>query len=87
MYTTADYVSRAARFVHNQLQPTLKKLSTLMLYATDLCQSRCKHCLIWAKRPVAHLQMEKIVEIMQSDCISKSTNIGLEGVPAASTGF
>jgi len=79
MYTTADYVSRATRFVRNQLQPASKKLSTLMIYATDLCQSRCKHCLIWAKRPVVHLPMEKIVEIMQSDCISKSTNIGLEG--------
>jgi MoaA/NifB/PqqE/SkfB family radical SAM enzyme len=79
MYTTADYISRAARFVRNQLQPGDKVLSTLMIYATDLCQSRCKHCLIWAKRPVAYLSLDKIVEIMQSDCVSKTTTVGLEG--------
>ncbi|HVI47155.1 MAG TPA: radical SAM protein [Chitinophaga sp.] len=79
MYTTTDYIARGSRFVRNQLRPSGKVLSTLMIYATDLCNSRCKHCLIWAKRPVVHLPMEKIIEIMQSDCISKSTTIGLEG--------
>jgi MoaA/NifB/PqqE/SkfB family radical SAM enzyme len=79
MYTTADYLSRAKRFVHNRLQPSSKVLSTLMIYATDLCQSRCKHCLIWAKRPVAYLSLDKITEIMQSECINRNTNIGLEG--------
>jgi MoaA/NifB/PqqE/SkfB family radical SAM enzyme len=79
MYTTTDYITRGSRFVRNHLNPTGKVLSTLMIYATDLCNSRCKHCLIWAKRPVAHLPMDKIIEIMQSDCINKSTTIGLEG--------
>lgn len=50
-----------------------------MIYATDLCDSACKHCLIWAKRPVSFLSFEKIKEIMQSDCITKHTSIGLEG--------
>lgn len=79
MYTTSDYLNRGARFVRNQLRPSGKMLSTLMFYATDLCNSRCKHCLIWAKRPVVHLPLEKMVEIMQSKCIGKSTTIGLEG--------
>jgi MoaA/NifB/PqqE/SkfB family radical SAM enzyme len=50
-----------------------------MIYATDLCDSACKHCLIWAKRPVNYLPFEKIVEIMQSRCITPHTTIGLEG--------
>ena len=54
-------------------------MSTLMIYATDLCDSACKHCLIWAKRPVNFLPFGKIVEIMQSRCITKNTSVGLEG--------
>lgn len=50
-----------------------------MIYATDLCDSACKHCLIWAKRPVHYLSFEKIKEIMQSRCITPSTAVGLEG--------
>ncbi len=50
-----------------------------MIYATDLCDSACKHCLIWAKRPIHYLSFEKIVEIMQSDCITRNTSVGLEG--------
>lgn len=50
-----------------------------MIYGTDLCDSACKHCLIWTKRPVNYLPFEKIKEIMQSRCISKKTTVGLEG--------
>lgn len=50
-----------------------------MIYATDLCDSACKHCLIWAKRPVNFLPKEKIIEIMQSSCITSNTTVGLEG--------
>lgn len=50
-----------------------------MIYATDLCDSACKHCLIWAKRPVNYLSFEKITEIMQSKCITPGTTVGLEG--------
>ncbi len=50
-----------------------------MIYATDLCDSACKHCLIWAKRPIHYLSLEKIVEIMQSKCITPRTSVGLEG--------
>lgn len=50
-----------------------------MIYATDVCDSACKHCLIWAKRPVNYLSKEKIFEVMQSKCITKHTSVGLEG--------
>jgi MoaA/NifB/PqqE/SkfB family radical SAM enzyme len=50
-----------------------------MIYGTDLCDSACKHCLIWTKRPVNYLPFEKIKEIMQSRCVTKNTTIGLEG--------
>ncbi|WP_245593050.1 radical SAM protein [Crocinitomix catalasitica] len=50
-----------------------------MIYGTELCDSGCKHCLIWAKRPVVHLSYKKILEIMQSKCVNKDTIIGLEG--------
>lgn len=79
MYKKADYISRGLTFLNNQARPAHKKLSTLMIYATDLCDSACKHCLIWAKRPVSYLPKEKIFELMQSECITKNTSIGLEG--------
>lgn len=50
-----------------------------MIYGTDLCDSACKHCLIWTKRPVNYLPFEKIKEIMHSRCITPKTTVGLEG--------
>lgn len=79
MYKSGDYIKRGLTFVNNQLRPGHKRLSTLMIYATDLCDSACKHCLIWAKRPVNFLPKEKIFELMQSKCITADTSIGLEG--------
>jgi MoaA/NifB/PqqE/SkfB family radical SAM enzyme len=79
MYSKIDYLRRGFRYVNNTLRPGHKTLSTLMFYATDLCDSRCKHCLIWAKRPVKHLPMEKFIEVMKSKCVSKHTTVGLEG--------
>jgi len=79
MYSKLDYIKRGIRFINNTTFSGSKKISTLMLYGTDLCDSGCKHCLIWAKRPVKHLKFEKIVEIMNSKCVSKSTLVGLEG--------
>jgi sulfatase maturation enzyme AslB (radical SAM superfamily) len=66
-------------FLNNKLFPSKKKLSTLMFYGTDLCDSGCKHCLIWTKRPVNYLPFEKFIEIMQSRCVTKNTTVGLEG--------
>jgi len=79
MYSKKDYIKRGIRFANNVARPGKKKLSTLMIYGTDLCDSGCKHCLIWAKRPVKHLSLEKIKEIMSSDCVGKDTLVGLEG--------
>ncbi len=79
MYNLKDYINRGMVFLNNQVAPGRKKLSTIMIYATDLCDSACKHCLIWAKRPVHYLPFEKIVEIMQSRCITSQTTVGLEG--------
>ena len=79
MYGISNYLHRATLFAHNTLRPGRKKLATLMIYATDLCDSACKHCLIWAKRPVQYLTKEKIIDIMQSRCVTKRTTVGLEG--------
>lgn len=80
MYSLNDYMQRGIVFVRNQAFPSHKRLSSLMIYATDLCDSACKHCLIWAKRPVTYLPKEKIFEIVSTNnCITASTTIGLEG--------
>ena len=79
MYGKLDYLRRGLRYVNNSVRPGHKTLSTLMFYGTDLCDSGCKHCLIWAKRPVKHLPIAKIIEVMQSRCVSKHTTVGLEG--------
>lgn len=79
MYGLKNYINRGSLFANNQLRPGHKKLATLMFYATDLCDSACKHCLIWAKRPVKHLPFEKMKEVMESKCVTKNTMVGLEG--------
>ncbi|HSU28754.1 MAG TPA: radical SAM protein [Chitinophagaceae bacterium] len=79
MYSASNYINRGLRFLNNQWFPKRKKISTLMIYGTDLCDSACKHCLIWTKRPVNYLPFDKIKEIMTSRCITRNTTIGLEG--------
>src|SRR6266513_3787005 len=79
MYKKSDYYNRAYNFIHNKFSPRHKRLSTLALFGTDLCDSACKHCLIWTKRPVNYLPFKKIKEIMSSKCITKSTTVALAG--------
>lgn len=79
MYSIGEYWQRGSAIVGNRLFPGHKKLNRLMIYATDLCDSACKHCLIWAKRPVKHLPAADIVKLMESRCVTSNTNIGLEG--------
>ncbi|MBO9572766.1 MAG: radical SAM protein [Chitinophagaceae bacterium] len=79
MFNLSDYAGRGYNFLHNHLFPKSKRLSSLMIYATDLCDSGCKHCLIWAKRPVTYLPLETIKKIMASHCVSSGTMVGLEG--------
>jgi len=79
MYGKLDYIKRGLLFANNITRKKHKKLSTLMLYATEICDSRCKHCFIWNKRPFKTMPFEKIVEIVNSKCVTKDTLVGLEG--------
>lgn len=79
MYGISDYIKRGTSFTNNVLRPGNKKLMTLMIYGTELCNSRCKHCHIWEKKPAKHLPFEKMVEIMNSKCVTKDTTVGMEG--------
>lgn len=79
MYKKSDYIVRGCVFMNNQIRPGHKMLASLMIYATDLCDSACKHCLIWAKRPAVILAKEEIFKIAKSSCVNKFTKIGLEG--------
>ena len=79
MYKARDYVRRGRTLIHNRFNPSRPRISTLMVYATDLCDSRCQHCLIWQKRPVKYLPMESILGLMENECIHKYTQVGLEG--------
>ncbi|MEP6747343.1 MAG: radical SAM protein [Bacteroidota bacterium] len=79
MFEKSEYALRGFNYLHNRFFPGKKRLSSLMLYTTDLCDSGCKHCLIWAKRPPVFLSFQSIQEIMKSDCVHTSTMVGLEG--------
>ncbi|EHO73054.1 radical SAM protein [Segatella maculosa] len=78
MYTFYDYIHNGIVFANNILRKRHKKLTSLMIYATTSCQSRCKHCSIW-KKPTEHLRLKDIIAIMNSKCITKHTVVGLEG--------
>ncbi|MEM7035617.1 MAG: radical SAM protein, partial [Bacteroidota bacterium] len=79
MYKKRDYIQRGRLIVHNKLFPKRRRISTLMIYATDLCDSRCQHCLIWAKRPVKYLAKDAILRLMENRCVTRHTKVGLEG--------
>lgn len=79
MYNFLDYLTTGGSFIKNVMLPTNKTLSSLMIYSTSLCQSRCRHCSIWEKTPVEHLPLKDIVHIMSSKCVTKRTTVGLEG--------
>lgn len=78
MYTIYDYAYNGLLYLNNIMRPRHKRLSQLMIYSTTACQSRCKHCNIWQK-PVEHLSLDDIQRIMQSQCVTKRTTVGLEG--------
>ena len=79
MYSIYDYAYNGLLYLNNVMRPRHKRLSQLMIYSTTACQSRCKHCNIWQKRPVEHLSLEDIQRIMQSQCVTRRTTVGLEG--------
>ena len=78
MYTAYDYIRNGILLARNTLLPRHKKLSQLMIYATNMCQSRCLHCSIWQK-PHDFLSIDEIVSVMSSRCIGRHTTVGLEG--------
>ena len=78
MYKIQDYVGNGILMLRNTMFPKSKKLAQLMIYATNRCQSRCRHCSIWQK-PHDVLSKEEIVSIMSSQCIGRNTMVGLEG--------
>ena len=78
MYSIYDYAYNGLLYLNNIMRPRHKRLSQLMIYSTTACQSRCKHCNIWQK-PVEHLSLDDIQRIMQSQCVTKRTTVGLEG--------
>ena len=73
-----DYAYNGITFANNIVRKQHKKLSNLMIYSTSRCNSKCKHCNIWQKTN-EDLTFEEIKNIMQSDCITKRTVVGLEG--------
>ena len=78
MYGLKDYLFNGALCLNNLARPRHKYLSTLMLYTTTRCQSRCQHCSIW-KKPDEHLSLADVQSIMASRCVTPRTTVGLEG--------
>ena len=78
MYGIYDYIHNGLVFINNMMRKQHKELTSLMIYSTTRCQSRCKHCSIWNKA-TENLSLEDIINIMNSQCVSKRTVVGLEG--------
>ena len=78
MYKITDYIRNGVQLTRNTIFPRSKRLAQLMIYATNRCQSRCRHCSIWQK-PHDTLSKDEIVSLMSSGCISRHTTVGLEG--------
>jgi MoaA/NifB/PqqE/SkfB family radical SAM enzyme len=78
-YKASDYLFRGYTLLNNFLLPSNKKLASVMLYATDRCNCRCKHCYIWQKQPKIDMPLQTIRSIVENKAISKHTKIGLEG--------
>lgn len=78
MYSLKDYARNGLLYMNNIVFPRRKLLSSLMIYATTMCQSRCKHCSIWNKA-VEYLSLDDIKKIMSSRCVTQNTVVGLEG--------
>lgn len=65
--------------LNNMLFPRRKKLASVMLYTTDRCNSRCRHCYIWEKKTKHYMPLEQIKELLNSRSVCKNTSVGLEG--------
>ena len=56
-----------------------RTLSNITIYATNLCDSRCKHCGIWQQRPIVHLPLDIFRQLRDSAATDAKTVFGLEG--------
>ncbi len=56
-----------------------RKITNVMFYVTDRCNSLCKHCFIWNKKPNYNLPLEIIKDVVQSRNLAKTASFGLEG--------
>jgi len=79
MYKKKDYLLRGGIFMNNKLRPSHKKAATLMFYATNQCDSKCKHCFKWTQKEVQELSLDKITQVMNSKAVLPTTSVGLEG--------
>jgi MoaA/NifB/PqqE/SkfB family radical SAM enzyme len=79
MYKITDYAFRGYTLLNNSIFPSHKKVASVMLYATDRCNCRCKHCYIWQKRPKTDMSLQTVCRILENKAVSKHTKIGLEG--------
>jgi MoaA/NifB/PqqE/SkfB family radical SAM enzyme len=79
MYRLSDYVKRGSILLNNRVFPRSKKLASVMLYTTDRCNARCRHCYIWEKKNKEWMSLEQIQKLLNSRAICKNTSIGLEG--------
>lgn len=65
--------------LHNMAFPKGRKLASVMLYATDRCNARCKHCYIWEKNTGDFISLDQVKALLNSKAIATTTSIGLEG--------
>ena len=56
-----------------------RKITNVMFYTTDRCNSLCKHCFIWNKKPNYDLPLGLIKDVLQSKHLAKTASFGLEG--------
>lgn len=73
------FFSDGLNIIYKKHHIKTRKLLNVMFYVTDRCNSLCKHCFIWNKKPNYDLPLEKIKEVLNSKYISQRTTFGLEG--------
>ena len=71
MYSIYDYIYNGIVFVNNVVRRQHKELTSLMIYSTTNCQSRCKHCSIW-KKPTENISLEDIIKINEQQMCNKA---------------
>src|SRR3989338_1731576 len=56
-----------------------RKITSVFFYVTDRCNSLCKHCFIWNKKPNFDLSLNIIKDVLGSKHLAKTVEFGLEG--------